>query len=276
VAAAKIANIPIIVFEGLDQHWRAAGGGAAAAHWGLVDTESGAAKFRWGRAVSDRPHWFVQSLLGIMLAFVVFAAGFLAGRSIGPLAPREIDWLPIAGIALSGGLFVGWAAEEVPLQVRSIIDAAHAGLLMLIAVATPPVAAAATVRQTPFESFAGLWNSDSRRALQPLVWPTSLLFFAVVVFAIQSALGLVFDPALREMPAAALTGPAVALLVLVFCTPRKYRRGHIAELAAAAVLAGAAVFIAFNESFSNWQALWFALTLLVLATACWRARGAPD
>jgi glucan 1,3-beta-glucosidase len=275
-AAAKKANASINLFEGLDQGWRTQDAGAAAAHWGLVDSESGLAKFRWGAPVSDHPPWFVQAVLGVMLAFVVFAAGFLAARSIGPLGPQDVDWFPVAVIALAAGLFVGWAAEQAPLQVSSAVEAAYAGLLLLLAAAAPPVVAAAVVRRVPFESFAGLLDASVRRASPPLARATSVLFVAVVVVAIQLALGLVFDPATRELPAAALTGPAIALFALGLYAPGKYRRGRIAEAAAAYILAGAAPLIAFNESLSNWQALWFAAILLILALACWRARGAPD
>jgi hypothetical protein len=44
---------------------------------------------------------------------------------------------------------------------------------------------------------------------------------------------------------------------------------------AAAVLALCAVFIVWNETLANWQALWFAATLMVLAASLLRMRAAP-
>lgn len=53
--------------------------------------------------------------------------------------------------------------------------------------------------------------------------------------------------------------------------------GTIAERAAAAfVLAGAAVYIVLNETFADWQAIWFCAALLGLAFILARAHGAPS
>jgi hypothetical protein len=49
-----------------------------------------------------------------------------------------------------------------------------------------------------------------------------------------------------------------------------------AEMAMAATLAAAAVYIACNESFANWQALWFAGGLLAFALTLLRAPDAPS
>ena len=45
-----------------------------------------------------------------------------------------------------------------------------------------------------------------------------------------------------------------------------------AELVSAVTLAGSAVYIVLNESFENWQALWFAAMLAVLAVTLFRLR----
>jgi glucan 1,3-beta-glucosidase len=50
----------------------------------------------------------------------------------------------------------------------------------------------------------------------------------------------------------------------------------IAETVAAAVLALSAVYIVFNERFSNWQSVWFCAGLIGLAFILERARGAPS
>jgi glucan 1,3-beta-glucosidase len=49
-----------------------------------------------------------------------------------------------------------------------------------------------------------------------------------------------------------------------------------AETVAAATLALSAVYIVFNETLANWQALWFAAGLLVLAVSLLPERAAPD
>jgi hypothetical protein len=49
-----------------------------------------------------------------------------------------------------------------------------------------------------------------------------------------------------------------------------------AEKLATIVLTVSAIYIAFNESFANWQAIWFCAGLLGLAFILLRARAAPD
>jgi glucan 1,3-beta-glucosidase len=273
VAAAKAANFRINFFEGQDQRWRGRLAGTAAAHWGLLDGETGEIKFRWGGIVSDHPLWFYQGLLGVMLAFVVFAAAFLAARSIGHGAPARADWRPVALIALTAGLFIGWSVAEVPLQSDSVFEWLHAALLIGLAVATPPAAAAALVHGNSMENFGALFDADVRRFAHPLSQAVTLLFVIATVVAIELALGLVFDPATRDFAGAPLTGPAAALMILALQNPPRGRSPSVAEIAAALVLAASSIFIAFNETFWNWQALWLALVLLLLAATCWLARG---
>jgi glucan 1,3-beta-glucosidase len=123
-----------------------------------------------------------------------------------------------------------------------------------------------------------------------------VLLLALMVLAMQAALGLDFDPRYRDFPFAPLTGavfPFLAIAVL--------RRAHLpakagaksvaaetdrgasshphdpaAEMAAAGVLGVSAIYIVFNESVANWQALWFCAGLVALAvTTLAQARDAP-
>ncbi|MGA3310982.1 MAG: beta-(1-6) glucans synthase, partial [Xanthobacteraceae bacterium] len=64
-------------------------------------------------------------------------------------------------------------------------------------------------------------------------------------------------------------------LVLLASTPRAAGSRAMAEIVAAAVLAAAAGYIVFNESFANWQSVWFCTGLIGLAFILARARGAP-
>ena len=65
-------------------------------------------------------------------------------------------------------------------------------------------------------------------------------------------------------------GPYIALMA----APAKGRL-PAAEAAAAGVLALSAVYIALNETFANWQALWFCAGLLAVAITLVRARAEP-
>jgi len=273
VAAAKAGKFQINILEGFDQPWKRTLEGTAGAHWGLFDGDTRALKFRWGGAVSNHPYWFFQALIGILFALVTFAAGFLAARSLGPDEPARIDWPPVAGIALAGGLFLGWAIANVSLENYTIIDWFQSIFLITLALVTPPIAAAAAVRRTPFEGFVALLDPLARRLTVPLARAVSLLFVLLVIAAIRIALGLVFEPRYHDFPFAALSGPVAALALIARYNPRGSRWESAAEISAAVILLGAALIILFNEGVWNWQAQWFAAVLLALAWTCLRARG---
>jgi glucan 1,3-beta-glucosidase len=101
------------------------------------------------------------------------------------------------------------------------------------------------------------------------------LFIATVIAAIHVALGLVFDPRYKDFPLTSLTGPVIALCILALAGARTALDSGHAERAAAAVLAGSALFVIANEGGANWQAVWFALLLVVLALTALRVRAAP-
>ena len=99
---------------------------------------------------------------------------------------------------------------------------------------------------------------------------------ALTVLAVQSALALSFDPRYRDFPFAPLTAAALPFLLLSFVAGRSAAGARAtAETVAAAVLALCAVFIVWNETLANWQALWFAAALALVAFSLLRARVAP-
>ena len=89
--------------------------------------------------------------------------------------------------------------------------------------------------------------------------------------AVQSALPLSFDPRYRDFPFAPLTAAALPFVLL----PRGAGLRPLAETIAAATLLPCALFIVWNESLANWQALWFAAALALVAFSLLRARAAP-
>jgi glucan 1,3-beta-glucosidase len=91
----------------------------------------------------------------------------------------------------------------------------------------------------------------------------------------QAGLGLVFDPRYKDFPFASLIGPVMALAILALGTSNGPPRPGIAEIATAAVLAASGLFIIVNEGIANWQALWFAGLLIVLALTVLRVRAVP-
>jgi glucan 1,3-beta-glucosidase len=95
----------------------------------------------------------------------------------------------------------------------------------------------------------------------------------VTVLAVQSALALSFDPRYRDFPFAPLTAAVLPFVLLRWGAATGARA--LAETVAAVVLALCAVFIVWNETLANWQALWFAAALALLAVSLLRARVAP-
>ncbi len=276
IAAAKRGNWPTNLIEAFDQPWKRKLEGTVGGHWGLLDGEKRTPKFAWGGKVSDHPLWFSQGLLGILLAFVTFAGAYFAARSQGEDEPEKIDWLPIAAIALAGGLFLGWALALVTLESLSIVDWIKSIILVLLAFTTPPIAAAAAARRTPIAGFATLLDPLFWRAAVPLERLLAGLLLVTVAMAITVALGLVFDPRYRDFPFAPFTGPVAAFFIATFASPSGLKREGIAEQTSAALLAGCAIYIFFNEGLLNWQAQWFAALLLLLAAACLRLRVARN
>ena len=88
----------------------------------------------------------------------------------------------------------------------------------------------------------------------------------LIVLAIGTALGLVFDPRYKDFPFVPLTAAAIPYVTLTVSTGWPERSvARRAELVAAIVLALCAIYIVINESFANWQAVWLGGVLLTLA-----------
>ena len=75
---------------------------------------------------------------------------------------------------------------------------------------------------------------------------------------------------------APLTAAVVPFLVLTIAVPRPRGARAIAETVAGAALIASAGYIAINESFANWQAVWFCAGVAILGVILLRARDVPD
>jgi hypothetical protein len=102
-----------------------------------------------------------------------------------------------------------------------------------------------------------------------------LILIALTVLSVQAALGLVFDPRYRDIPFAPQSGAVIPFLVLMLSTSRPPGLWAMAETVAGAVLILSAGYIALNETFANWQAIWLCAGFLGLAIILLRARDAP-
>jgi exo-beta-1,3-glucanase (GH17 family) len=272
LALAEHANFRVNIIEAFNQPWKRALEGAVGGYWGIVDRASGAPTFPFtGGAVSDHPHWLAQAFAGILLATVTFFTAFWSGRKKGL---STYSWAQIGALAVGPAILFGWTVETVPVEsfnagswLRSLAFAATAA-------AAPIVCAAALAAGRPAPTFALLLAGTGRRL--GLDWMLGGTLIALMLVAVEAALGLVFDPRYRDIPFAPLTAAILPFLVLQFVVVRPTGPRGIAEAAAAALLAGSAGYIVFNESFANWQSLWFCAGLLVLAFTLMMARAEPS
>jgi glucan 1,3-beta-glucosidase len=274
VAAAKEEGWKVNLIEAFDQPWKRQLEGTVGGSWGLFDNVHRDPKFRFGDPVSNHPYWRHAAALGIGAALLVFLAGWL-GRAA---TQRRTSWqrdAGVAGIALASGLVFGWAAVKLSLEGALPADRLSAAAMLVLALVAPMAAAYAVARGDRLPGFATALDPSRWRGADRVAPILALLLAATVVAAIHAALGLVFDPRYKDFPVASLTGPVGAFAVLAFARAGVPGRPGLAEIVAALVLSGSALFIVANEGIANWQALWFGALLILLAVTVLRARDAP-
>jgi glucan 1,3-beta-glucosidase len=145
-----------------------------------------------------------------------------------------------------------------------------------LSVAVPIVSAAAMARQVAPPPFAQVVGRKLDRVAEPLPLIFGILLLALTVLTVQSVLSLAFDPRYRDFPFAPLTAAALPLLLVSFLVRPAAGRRALAETLAGGVLAPCAIFIVWNETLANWQALWFAAAVVAVTISLLRARVAPD
>lgn len=274
LALAQRENFRVNIIEAFDQPWKRALEGAVGGYWGIFDRATGAPKFSFSGAVSDHPYWPAQALAGILLAALTFGGALVFGRKKGLAISL---WPRIAALSFLPAVLFGWTIETVPVESFSFGSWLRSLAFAATAAAAPIVGALACAAGRAPPRFAALLGRTGERC-DGLDFALGGTLVALMLVSVEAALGLVFDPRYRDIPFAPLTAAVVPFLVLLASTPRPAgpRARAIAETVAAAVLAGSAVYILFNERFSNWQAVWFCAGLLGLAFILARARGAPS
>ncbi len=272
LARARQGNYRVNIIEAFDQPWKRALEGTVGGHWGLFDNKNREQKFRWGEGVSNHPNWLWQAAGGLMFAAFIFGVAARARQ-------REIalrDWLAVAASASLGGIFIGWTIENIPIESLGPGGWSRSLAIAATALLAPPLAVAALTSGMTIPSFAAILGPAGQRTRDPLARSYGVVLIALTVLAIMVALGLVFDPRYRDFPFAPFTAAVApfALQRLLAVSARGVR--EVAEMIAAVLLAGAAVYIAINETWANWQSLWLCATLLALAATLARARAAQN
>ena len=272
LALAQRENFRVNIIEAFDQPWKRSLEGTVGGYWGIFDRAAGAPKFSFSGSVSDHPHWPLQALAGILLTALTFGGVLIFGRKKGLAISL---WPRIAALSFLPAVLFGWTIETVPMESFSFGSWLRSLAFAATAAVAPIVCAVACAAGRAPPVFAALLGRSGERR-DGLDWALGGTLVALMLVSIEAALGLVFDPRYRDIPFAPLTAAAVPFLVLLASTPRPTGSRAIAETVAAAVLALSAVYIVFNERFSNWQSVWFCAGLIGLAFILERARGAPS
>jgi hypothetical protein len=275
VAAAKQGGWKVNLIEAFDQPWKRLLEGTVGGYWGLYDDARRESKFRFGEPVSNQPRWPIAAGLGVGSAFLAFLSFWLGRRDSGTHAVRWQSELAATLLALGSGLFFGWAAFVLPMDSIVAADRVRNVLMFVLALVVPMASSYALARGQRLAGFGEVLDPSRWRRSDLVGVIPAALFIATVIAAIHVALGLVFDPRYKDFPLDSLTGPAIALFILALTNGRTPPDPGQAELAAATVLAGSALFVTANEGGANWQAVWFALLLVLLALTALRARAVP-
>lgn len=271
LALAAREHFQLNVIEAFDQPWKRALEGTVGGYWGIIDRATGAPKFSFaGGPVSDHPHWPLQALAGIILAALAFGGACAAGAHKGV---STAQWAAVAGASFLAAVAFGWTVETVAVESFSIGSWLRSLAFAAAAAAAPIVCAAGCAAKRPAPAFADLLGHRPQHR-EGFDWALGGILMLTMVVAVEAALGLVFDPRYRDIPFAPLTAAALPYLVLSFAAPRSGVSRAVAERATAALLVLCSLYIAFNETFANWQAIWFCAGLIALAVSLARARGA--
>jgi exo-beta-1,3-glucanase (GH17 family) len=273
---AKRENFRVNIIEAFDQPWKRYLEGTVGGHWGLIKDSPRDFKFAWGTPVSNHPDWRWQALGGVGFAALVFGGAWLARGRAGTARDMPAGaWALIALNAAIGGVLVGWTVADLPVESLGWTGWLRSVSFAIVGIAAPLVGAAALALRIPVPVFAHIIGPQEERVHGRLAMALGVLSIALTVLALQATLGLVFDPRYRDFPFAPLTAAVVPFGLLSFCVPRPLAVRPAAESAAAAVLALSAIYIVWNETTANWQALWFSAALVLLALTLARARIAP-
>jgi exo-beta-1,3-glucanase (GH17 family) len=278
VARARAANYRVNLIEAFDQPWKRRLEGTVGGYWGLFDAFKREPKFAWGAPVSDHAAWGWQLAGGLGMAALVLLGAAIgswgetaAERKDAEVTPGQTEF-GVAAIALAAGIAVPWTMETVAVESLGIGGWIRGAAFAAVSVAAPVIAAMALAARVAVPTFARVLGRRRDQAMTVIARVSGIVLVATSVLAVQTALGLAFDPRYRDFTFAPLTSAAVAFAIASFLGPRRTGRRELAETIAAATLVLSGVYIAFNESFANWQAAWFSATLIVLAFTLARAR----
>jgi glucan 1,3-beta-glucosidase len=279
MARARTKGYRVNLIEAFDQPWKRRLEGTVGGYWGLF-SESREPKFAWGLPVSDHPEWAWQLVGGVALAGIIFVGvAAIRRRVLGKPLLHKVPAPVLCGIAvnaLAAGIGAPWAAADAAVESLGSGGWLRGSAFVAVALAAPIVVSLSLARDGAIPSFARTLGPAAQRTCIVVDRLSGFILVAATVLAIQTALGLVFDPRYRDFMFAPLIAAVVPFAVASAVGRRGTGRRGTAETAAAVTLAGSAFYIVLNESFANRQALALAAMLVVLALTLARLRDGPS
>ena len=285
MARARANHYRVNLIEAFDQPWKRKLEGTVGGYWGLLTSDGREPKFAWGQPVSNHPLWVWQGAAGVALAAIVFATAFAPWRQnwreeVWPEKLRrdsrfELPAPLLAGLAvdaLAAGIAAPWAVANATTESLGTGGWVRGLAFIAVSVGAPVAVAMTLSRGVAVPSFARVLARAAQRRGSGFAVAAGAILVAVAVLALQTALGLVFDPRYRDFTFAPLTASVVPFAVASIVGVRGRAPLGRAERIAAVTLLGSAVYIVLNESVANWQAVWFAAMLAVLAVTLFRLR----
>jgi glucan 1,3-beta-glucosidase len=268
---AKKEHFRVNLIEAYDQPWKRQLEGTVGGYWGLFDSMKRAVKYPPGEAISNFPLWKLQMGFGMGLSFFVFLAAWLTLRRR-PWTPRIASWIAVAMSATSAGILLGVAADKMYYESYGFGGWLMWGALLAAAIASPLLCAHALMSGRALPTFLDLLGPRDDRARSFLALLLGMALVVTTLIGAETALGFVFDPRYKDFPFAALTMAVVPFATVMLLNRPQAGVRPIAEAVFAALFAGSALYIVFNEGANNWQSLWTCAVYFLLALTLWRAR----
>jgi hypothetical protein len=156
----------------------------------------------------------------MVLCVLIFVVAMWTARRR-PWAPRFGTWLGVAGSATAAGALLGVAVEKMLTESLGIGGWTQWGLLLAAGIVAPLLAASVQMSGRSLPTFLEILGPRPGRTTSRRMLLLGLTLGVTTVIAVETALGLVFDPRYKDVPFAALTMAVVPFwMLMVFNRPR--------------------------------------------------------
>jgi glucan 1,3-beta-glucosidase len=275
LALAKQEKFRVNLIEAYDQPWKRQLEGTVGGYWGLIDSAQRAVKYPPDQPISNYPLWKLEMGSGMALSVLVFGAAWLTLRRR-PWKPRFLSWVAVGISATTAGILLGVSADKMMVESYGVGGWLGWGALLAAAIVSPLFCANALMSGRGLPTLVELMGPREVRTRSVTATILGGTLVVVILIATETVLGFVFDPRYRDFPFASLSMAAVPLALLTMLNRPQEGARPMAESVFAALLAGGALYMAFNEGPSNWQSLWSCAAYLLLAATLWQARGVQN